>query len=135
MTIPKIKALHGAIQKAVFTIYGDWDYPKVTQRITLLAQLIDAYPGASEDWLYIGESGYCCIDSLIVGAYWHYSNWHGGQSSPGYAALSALGRIFQPGMTSQPQRGDSEWECFKALDSMARRDAGKPIYDFVSISL
>ena len=35
---------------------------------------------------------------LIVGAYWHYTEWHSGQWSKGYAALSALGRIYSPNM-------------------------------------
>jgi hypothetical protein len=135
MTLPKIKALHAAIEKSLFRIDGRWDYIAATNAITMMAMLIDSYSGETEDWLYIGESGYTSVDSLIVGAYWHYSNWHNGQGSASYRCLSALGRIFKPGMTSQPQRDDPEWDCYDQLNRMAKRHHGKPIYDFVPIAI
>jgi hypothetical protein len=58
------------------------------------------------------------LDDLIVGAYWHYSEWHGGQSSKSYVALCALGQVFTPGMS----RADEDNEAYQALNSLAERE-------------
>lgn len=133
--IPKIKALHQAIETSLFTTKPGLPYSKIVKAFDLLARLIDDYPGESEDWVYIGESGCCSLDSMIVAGYWHFSHWHAGQASPEYAALSSLGMIFSPGMSSEPRRNDNEFGCYKALDAMARREAGKPVYSFCPFSL
>lgn len=54
----------------------------------------------------LGEFGDCTLDSFLIGAYWSLSEWHGGQSSPEYAALCAIGSIFSPGMTNPPESYD-----------------------------
>ena len=56
---------------------------------------------------------------MIVGAYWHYSEWHGGQTSDGYAALCALGKIFRPGMTG-PEEGNMTYQM---LEEMAETES------------
>lgn len=61
---------------------------------------------------YIGEGGECCLDDFIVGAYWAFTEWHGGQSSIEYQALSALGDIFSPGMSSLNEEG-SEYFAYE----------------------
>lgn len=63
------------------------------------------------DW-NLGECLECSLDSLIVGAYWSLTEWHGGQSSPEYAALCALGSIFSPGMTSPPESSEDGPEFY-----------------------
>ena len=62
----------------------------------------------TEDWCCIGECEAYSVDSLIVGAYWALSEWHGGQASDSYATLCALGGIFHPGMTDGPEEGTAE---------------------------
>ena len=68
-------------------------------KIDLPAALIDlAHAITAEeetDWS-LGEFLECSLDSLIVGAYWSLTEWHGGQSSPEYAALCALGNNENP---------------------------------------
>jgi hypothetical protein len=51
-----------------------------------------------EKW-HIGEGGECCLDDFIAGAYWSFTEWHGGQYSDTYQALSELGRILNPNMS------------------------------------
>jgi hypothetical protein len=133
--IPKIKALHTAIYKSIFHRNPPLTYAKTVQALDLLARLISDYPGDNDDWIYIGESSYVSLDSLLVAAYWHLSQWHSGQWSDEYRALSAIGEIFSPGMSSEPSRGDSEYDCYKALDAMARREAGLPVYSFYPLVL
>lgn len=64
----------------------------------------------------LGEFGECDIGSLIVGAYWALTEWHGGQYSQSYAAMCALGRVFSPGCTSAPTSEDqSEFYPYQAV--------------------
>jgi hypothetical protein len=56
----------------------------------------------------LGEYSEACLGDLIVGAYWILTEWHAGQSSPEYAALCALGRVFSPGMTGPPDLDDPD---------------------------
>ena len=133
--IPKLKALHAAIEATLFTIHPKFDYARLTHAIGLAARIVADYPGDNDDWLYIGEFGACGLDDLIVGAYWHFSQWYEGQSSPSYATLCALGSVFSPGMTQGPEPQSSELDVFKALDAMARRANGMPVYSFREIAL
>lgn len=133
--IPKIKALHKAIESALFHIGPQLPYSKVTQALDLLARLVHDYPDDSSDLWAIGEFSSASLDSLIVGAYWHFSQWHNGQGSPEYRALSSLGQVFKPGCTSAPSRGENEYDVFQALDAMARRAQGRPVYRFCPITL
>jgi hypothetical protein len=133
--IPKIKALHRAIEKTLFYRNPPLTYAKTVQALNLLARLISDYPGDNDDWIYIGECSCISLDSLLVAAYWHLSHWYSGQWSDEYRALCAIGEIFSPGMSSEPVRGGSEYHCYKALDATARREAGLPVYSFYPLVL
>ena len=94
-----INALFKVVNHNLATINGTMDYDRITDTLTALANAIHSLPDSDiVDW-DIGEFGEFCLDDLIIGAYWHYSEWHNGQWSKSYAALSALGRVFNPGMT------------------------------------
>lgn len=135
MSIPKIRALHSAIEKSLFRIDGRWDYYQITNAIDLMARLILAYSDETDEVWAIGSYTECSLDCLIIAAYWHYSHWHDGMCSDEYMALDALGRLYSPGMTSEPQRDDPEWDCYDQLNRMAKRHHGKPVYDFVPITI
>lgn len=65
----------------------------------------------------LGEFSECTLGDLIVGAYWCLTEWHGGQSSPEYAAMCALGRVFSPGRTSGPEPDSGEADAYDACDA------------------
>ena len=66
----------------------------------------------------LGEFGETSLSDFIVGAYWSLSEWHGGQSSPEHQALSMLGQIYSPGMTSPPENEDEpEWTAYDACNT------------------
>jgi hypothetical protein len=132
--IPKIKALHRAIEKTLFNRNPPLTYAKTVKALDLMARLIADYDGDNDDWIYIGEYT-CDMSTMLVAAYWHLSHWHSGQWSDEYRALCMIGQIFKPGMTSEPSRGDSEYDCYKGLDAMARREAGLPVYSFYPLVL
>jgi hypothetical protein len=127
--LPKIKALFYEIDSALFTINGTLSYPEVTEKLTDMANLIHESDDMSDDgyelWS-LGESSNCALDSLIVGAYWHYSDWHGGQWSDAYAALCALGNVFSPGMSS-PADDEFENPAQSALNDMAELHYNKKL--------
>lgn len=109
----RIKALFNVIDRNLFFINPKLDYARITKAITKLANVINNTEDASYAW-YI-ESSHCDCASLIVGAYWHYTEYHTGQWSDGYAALSALGQVFSPGM-SGPEEDN---EAYKMLAEIA----------------
>ena len=94
----KIERYHAVICNSLFMVTGKLEYDRITEAITRLADSVHDYDGDSDELWSIGEHDYS-LSELIVGAYWHYTEWHAGQWSPGYAALSSLGRVFDPGMT------------------------------------
>ena len=117
-TLSSIKRLYRAIDASVFCTTGNLDYDRVTDAVIKLADAVHTYEGDNDDMWYIGEFGECCLSDFIVGAYWHYTEWHAGQWSNGYAALSALGQVFSPGMSS----AETDNPAFEMLSNMAAKD-------------
>jgi hypothetical protein len=104
-----------------------WDssqeYDWVTKSITTLAlDLREGGPDTEELW---SEStthpsyGEYCLADLIIGAYWHYADYHGGQGSLGYRALSALSLIYSPSLSERRDGSSSlahpERECCQEI--------------------
>jgi hypothetical protein len=54
----------------------------------------------TEECVWESEEFGISLDSLIIGAYCFCADYHGGQWSPEYRALSALGKVFRPGSSS-----------------------------------
>ena len=48
--IPKIRAIHRALMRELFTIKASWHYSKVTQAIDLLARLVHDYPMSDDGY-------------------------------------------------------------------------------------
>ena len=109
-----IERLVRVIENSVFMTTGKLDYPRITDAIIKLSDLVNDYDGDSDD-LWNIDTNCISIADLIVGAYWHFLEWHSGQVSIGYRAFCALDRIYTPNM-EQP---DTENELFIELDSMA----------------
>ena len=115
--LTNIKRYYRVIDNSLFMAAGTLDYARVTDAIIKLSNTVHDYDGENDDMWYIGEFGSCCLDDFIVGAYWHFAEWHGGQWSKGYEALSALGQVFRPGMSGS----ESDNEAYLALATMASR--------------
>lgn len=108
-----IKKEFQLIHDSLFLITGTIEYINLAAAFISLSKLVHDYEGESDDIWYIGEHSMCSLDNLIVGAYWHYSDWHDGKV--GYAALSALGTIFNPNMAG----AEEDNEAYQALNTMA----------------
>ena len=96
------------------SINGTMDYARITECIIRLADYLSENETNEETW-WLGEHGYLnALDYVIVGAYWHYTEWHGGQWSQGYRALSALGAVFEPDM-SWPEPDNDTYQLLNNL--------------------
>ena len=118
MSEQNIKRYFNAIDKSLFFIDGNLSYDRITIALTKLANEVHSTEADEFIWS-IGEYGNCDLSDLIIGAYWHYTEWHGGQWSEGYAALSALGHVFSPNM-SMPENDNY---AYQALNNMANATA------------
>ena len=95
-------------------INGTMDYFRITECIIRLADYLAENETSEETW-WLGEHGYLNgMDNIIVGAFWHYTEWHGGKWSQGYRALSALGRVFEPNM-SLPEPDNDTYQLLNDL--------------------
>jgi len=124
-TLKAIEREYNAIADSVFKLpkYAPMSYDELPQAIIRLCESINNYADEhdSEMLWYIGECTESALSDFIVGAYWHYTEWHGGQNSDSYAALCALGAIFQPGMTCPPDDdSEPEYHTFITLEEMAQ---------------
>ena len=92
------------------------DYHKTTRGIILLGDQLTEHESIGT-WLDIGEFGEFTLSDLVIGGYWFYAEYHGGQNSPEYRALSSLGGIFSPGMSNGPESGGelAAYEMLKDL--------------------
>jgi hypothetical protein len=123
-THPAIESAFNAImQSELFRTNGPAiDLP---QALETLARAVHDNETDEFTW-NLGEFLECDLGGLIVAAYWSLSEWHAGQSSPEYRALSALGDVFSPGMSSGPEPDSSESEAYDAFDEWFRTRSAKP---------
>jgi len=118
MEYRNIERYRAIVEKALTRTDSTLDYTRTVEAIERLAYLVTATETDETVW-YLGEFGYP-LDSIIVGAYWHFTEWHSGQWSDGYRVLSALGGIFTPGMCAAgPEPDSAEQLVYQDLDSMA----------------
>ena len=98
-------------------ISGTMDYSRITECIIRLADYLSDNETSEETW-WLGEHGYLGgLDDVIVGSYWHFTEWHSGQWSQGYRALSALGGVFTPNMSSPEPDNDT----YQLLNDLAEK--------------
>ena len=118
----EIECMFDQIHTALFRMGPSLDYSQVTTRLMALSNLIGALDNDSDSnnellWS-VGEFTECDLQALIIGAYWHYTEWHAGQASISYRTLCALGNIFSPGMSGI----EEENEAYQALQEMAEAE-------------
>ncbi len=118
--IETIEALRKVIYRETLTTNARLGYDRTIDLVGLLADKIHDYEGDNEDWLYLGEFD-VTPDSIMVGAYWHLTEWHRGQESASYRAMCQIGQVFSPGMSDGPEPDSSEMDFYQALNEMAEK--------------
>lgn len=117
--LKNIERLYSVAYNTIATINDRLSYERVTDCIIKLANLV-AEKETPEFFLQeTGEFNEFALDSLLIGAYWHYTEWHSGQWSKGYRALCAIGGVYSPGMESGTEPGTSENEAYELLHKLA----------------
>lgn len=124
VTIKTINETFNNIDLTVNSINPVFKYDDLAEQFIILCEqintFIDSNPEESEEIWYIGENCYSLLADMLVAAYWHYSEWHGGQYSEAYAAYCAIGSIYSPNMSCKPEEDDPEYDCYVQLDAMAK---------------
>lgn len=114
--------LHAFINSAIFTIKPACTYQELTAKFIELCDIINKEDNDSE-WYHIGEHSESELGALVAGAMWHYTEWHSGQFSDSYAALSACSGIYDPGMTCAPDDSDEYgYDAYTQLAALAVHD-------------
>ena len=114
-----MQSIEKAYTKVIENIGATHHYYDLVSAILELAEEINAYKGDTEAIWYLGEHTEFCLMDFIPAAYWHFAQWHGGQNSLEYRALSALGGIFTPNMSCEPEKDDPEYYAFITLGEIA----------------
>lgn len=114
--LKQIESRFEVVHNALFLQSAEMDYSEIIEAICNLCESLESETEHTEEVWYIGESGFCCLSDLIIGAFWHFTEWHSGQYSESYRALSMLGDIYEPGMTAGPEPESGEEEVYKALE-------------------
>lgn len=117
----KIKKIFDIIDRSIFMVNSTLDYKRTVEAIILLANVIKEEETDESIWS-IGEFGNTTLDSLLIGAYWFFSDYYNGMFSDEYKALCAIGKIFSPGMSHGPEKDSSEEYVYQGLKAMFEKE-------------
>lgn len=117
MKYRNIKRLFEVVDKALFYINSTLDYSRTVEAIALLANTVREEETEEDVWS-IGEFDMATLDSLLIGAYWFFSDYHSGQNSDEYAALCAIGEVFNPGISGGVEEDTTEKCVYKAFEDL-----------------
>lgn len=115
MSQKNLNQLHHDIVKSIYNVDPVFSYDDIHQKVIDLCNIISEEE--ETEWMHSELD--VSLDSLIVGAFWHYTEWHRGQHDITYAALSQLGTIFSPGMTAGCDEDSPEEEVYQLLEQFA----------------
>ncbi len=109
--------IYNVLESSLFTIHGKLDYDRVMDGIILLCDHINQEENTEQIWEY--QKHRAAIMDFLPGAYWHFTEWHGGQDSKGYAVLCAIGSIFSPQWSDLAYDNDGEISTYCQLERLA----------------
>ena len=114
---PQIERLYQTVAHGLFYNNSALGYVECLEAIEELAIAVHATETDENVW-YIGEHEEASLDTLIIGAFWFCSDYHGGQSSLEYRVLSRLSEIYQPGSSNGPEDDTGEQSTYEALEGL-----------------
>ncbi len=121
---PAISAAYSAILESdVFRLSG----PAIDLPEALLSLAVAVRDHETDESTWgLGEHTEVPLGDLIVAAYWTLSEWHAGQSSVEYQALSTMGQIYSPGCTNGPEPESCEAIAAEMLAAWFEAKHGDP---------
>lgn len=100
-------------------LFSGLDYKATLLNIKKLAELVDSLPDDYNNWYDIGETGLATVADMLIGTYWHLTEWHSGQWSDSYETLCVIGNVYKPGYCSGVEPDTSEHEIYQILNCLA----------------
>ncbi len=113
-----IERIYNVIEASVFTTQGQLAYDRLQDAFVILCDLINASEHDDSLWC-IGENKSASLDDLLIGAYWHFSEWHGGLNHKSYSVLCAIGSIYEPNCASLDEDNYGEFATYTQLNEIA----------------
>ena len=111
-----IARLTRLIDRSINEIDPPLNYDRTISALTKLAQLVHDWD-EDTDYLWAIEP----LADLLTAAYWFCNDHHGGQASPEYACLCALGQVFCAGhgpLPYGPESDSTESDLYDGLVSL-----------------
>lgn len=124
MLMKALEQAYDAIHDAIATTKGGLEYSELSSRFVELCELLTTElekNDQTESIWYIGEFNDFTLADLIIGAFWHYSDYYLGQNSESYQALCMLGDLYSPGNALAPEPESGEQTAYKLLNELAER--------------
>lgn len=127
MNNAKIERLYRVIDFNLSRVDGSFsnNYRRMVEAVASLANLIMASKTDESTWWIEGNYS---LGDFIVGAYWHFTEYHEGQNSLTYRALCFLDEIFSPGCSSGPEKDSGEFDVYDLLNNLADYEASINAY-------
>ena len=117
MISSNIERLAAVCERSLFYRDGKLSYPRLIAALQNLGSVVAGSDTDDTTW-GISKRGAACLDDIIVGSYWFCADYHVGQTSPEYALLCTMGRIFSPCMADGPEPDSVEADVYSALETM-----------------
>lgn len=114
IALDRVRGLLKSLSDTLFTTEPPLSRSMFHAALRTLCAILDNNDLDESAW-YIGEDNGCCVCELIVGAYWFFGDYHGGQWSDESLTRCALGKVFNPGSTSGVADGSPDQDVYDAL--------------------
>lgn len=123
ISLATVERLRNLIEKSVLNTDPPLSYDRTIEAIAVLGNACFRYHsnsslGKTEDWICLGQD-IVPIDAIIIGSYWHLTEYHSGQFSNEYIALCSLSRIYSPIMCTGCEPESCEELVYNALNDLA----------------
>lgn len=114
-----VTRLHRVCERALFSADSTLDINRTIEALTRLATAVLDHRGDSCKLWMVGADSNAAVDSLLIGAYYHAADYHGGQSCPVYVLLCQIGQIYTPGYSERDDLDEAERMVVDALEALA----------------
>jgi|SRR5690606_6037330 len=115
MNSEKTQVMFEKLLVALFRQESELSYYQAVEAIRELA--VSVKTDEETEW-ELGEFEEATLDNLLIGSYWFFVDYHGGQESPEYIAQSAISQVYKPGMSSGPEPETSKVDVYEAWEAL-----------------
>ena len=111
--LSKLERYSGVVERSLFRLGNTLSYERTIDAIIKLSKCVKEASEEHKDKIFNSDS--YSIEQFLVGAYHFFCDYHGGQFSKEYEALSCISFVYNPGMSGIDQ--DSlEYHVYEQLE-------------------